>query len=130
MPHHLILAQAALEDLVTHDVPGASDIHANEQDGNGFTAGILHRLILGDIALAKQQGESAIDITAQNGSQRRAGAVELGADSAFAVFFAQGGCDAHKAIAVAHEQGRNRAGALEEVVRYVVIFVQLRLAAF
>ncbi len=83
------LAQSTLQDLVTHDVPGAGDIYANEQDSNGFTAGVLHRLILGDVALAKQQREAAIDITAQDGSQCRAGAVELRTDSTLAVLFTQ-----------------------------------------
>ena len=98
------VAEAAIQDLFTHHVPGIRDIDPDKNDRNDLAARIFNRLILGDVALAKQQSQTAINFAFGHGAKRGAGIIQHGADGALAVFFTQRRRHTNKVIAAADKQ--------------------------
>lgn len=70
------LAQSTVEDFLAHDVPGVSDVHTNKDDCNDLAVRVFNRLVLGDIALAEQQRQTAINLAPGDGSKSRAGGIQ------------------------------------------------------
>ncbi|MNZ52693.1 hypothetical protein D3C78_705490 [compost metagenome] len=98
------VAETAIEDFFTHHVPGTRDIDPDKNNCNHLAGRIFNRLILGDVALAKQQCQTAIDFAFAHGAKRGTGIIQHGADSAFTVFFAQRCGHTNKIITAADKQ--------------------------
>ena len=124
------LAQAAGEDFLAHDVPGVRNVHANKDDRNDLSFGVFNRLILGDIAFAKQQRQSAVDFPSVDGGKGRAGGIQHGAHRPLAILFTQGGGYANKVITAAYKQRRNGSRTVQELVRQGVVLMQSGITAF
>ena len=65
------------------------DIDPDKNDRNDLAARIFNRLILGDVALAKQQSQTAINFAFGHGAKRGAGIIQHRADGALAFFVPQ-----------------------------------------
>ncbi len=124
------LAQTTAEDLLAHDVPRASNVDPNEDNGDHLPARVFYRLILGDIAFAEQQGEAAINLTFGDYRPGRTGMIQYRPDGPIAVLFTQRGCHADEVIAVADKQRRDSTGAIQEIIGRGVVLMEFRIAAF
>ena len=124
------LAQAAVEDFLAHDVPGVGDVHPDKDDRNDLSLGVFYGLVLGDVALAKQQRQSTVDFTFADGRKGRAGGIQNGTHGAVAVLFAQGGGNANKVVTAANKQRGDCSRTIQEVIRKSRVFMQFSVSAF
>jgi hypothetical protein len=96
------LAQAAVEDFLAHDVPGVANVHPDKDDRNDLTFGVFNRLVLGDIAFAKQQRQATVDtplLTAAKAGLAVSRTVPLPARHSLCA----GGGDANKVVTAAYK---------------------------
>lgn len=80
-----------------------ANVHPDKDDRNDLTFGVFHRLVLGDIAFAKQQRQATVDITFIGGGKGRAGGIKNGPHCPLAILFTQGGGDANKVVTAANK---------------------------
>jgi len=79
---------------------------------------------LGHVGAVKQHGTADVGLAAHNALVGRALTVEYGANGAIAILLGQGGADADKVVAAAHEHRGHAAGHLLELIHFFEVVVQ------